>query len=68
MLIDFHTHAFPEKIAVRAVSSLAHGSGGMVPQTDGTLQSLKATIRSSRFISMAKLLTLHCCLGLVAMD
>lgn len=41
MLIDFHTHAFPEKIAVRAVSSLAHGSGGMVPQTDGTLQSLK---------------------------
>ena len=42
MLIDFHTHAFPERIAQRAVSSLAHGSGGMVPQTDGTLASLKA--------------------------
>ena len=41
MLIDFHTHAFPERIAQRAVSSLAHGSGGMVPQTDGTLDSLK---------------------------
>ena len=41
MLIDFHTHAFPERIAARAVSGLAHGSGGMVPQTDGTLASLK---------------------------
>lgn len=41
MLIDFHTHAFPEKIAGRAVSSLSHGSGGMVPQTDGTLTRLK---------------------------
>lgn len=42
MLIDFHTHAFPERIAGRAVSGLAHASGGMVPQTDGTLASLKA--------------------------
>ena len=41
MLIDFHTHAFPNKLANRAVSSLSLGSGGMVPQTDGTLQSLK---------------------------
>lgn len=40
MLIDFHTHAFPERIAQRAVSGLAHSSGGMVPQTDGTLGSL----------------------------
>jgi len=42
MLIDFHTHAFPEKIAARAVSGLSQGSGGMVPRTDGTLASLKA--------------------------
>lgn len=41
MLIDFHTHAFPEKIAGRAVSSLAHSAGGLAPQTDGTLASLK---------------------------
>lgn len=34
MLIDFHTHAFPERIAQRAVMSLAHGSGGMVPQDE----------------------------------
>ena len=44
MLIDFHTHAFPEKIAARAVASLSHGSGGMVPQTDGALTSLKAAM------------------------
>ncbi len=40
MLIDFHTHAFPAKIAARATGSLSHGSGGMVPQTDGTISSL----------------------------
>lgn len=42
MLIDFHTHAFPEKIAARAVASLAHASGGLCPQTNGTVPSLKA--------------------------
>ena len=42
MLIDFHTHAFPERIAERAIASLAHASGGLCPQTDGTIASLKA--------------------------
>ena len=42
MLIDFHTHAFPEKIASRAVAKLAHDAGGLCPQTHGTVQSLKA--------------------------
>ena len=41
MLIDFHTHAFPEKIASRAVHKLACDAGGLDPQTDGTVQSLK---------------------------
>lgn len=41
MLIDFHTHVFPDRIAQRAVSGLSQGCGGMVPQTDGTLNSLK---------------------------
>ena len=41
MLIDFHTHAFPEKLAGRAVAKLAHDSGGLVPQSDGSLSSLK---------------------------
>lgn len=42
MLIDFHTHAFPERIAARAVSKLSREAGGLLPQTDGTLASLKA--------------------------
>lgn len=45
MLIDFHTHAFPEKIAARAVSKLAHDAGGLCPQTDGTARSLKAEMQ-----------------------
>ena len=42
MLIDFHTHAFPDKLAPRAIASLAHASGGLSPQTDGTVSALKA--------------------------
>lgn len=45
MLIDFHTHAFPPKIASRAVGKLAFDAGGLTPQTDGTLESLKAEMR-----------------------
>lgn len=45
MLIDFHTHAFPEKIAARAVDKLAYASGGLHPQTDGTIASLKAEMK-----------------------
>lgn len=41
MIIDFHTHAFPEKIAQRAVSQLSFSCGGVVPQTGGTAASLK---------------------------
>jgi len=40
MLIDFHTHAFPEKIAAGAIAKLSHAAGGLEPQTDGTLSSL----------------------------
>ena len=42
MLIDFHTHAFPDGLAQRAVDKLSAVSGGLAPQTDGTLESLKA--------------------------
>ena len=41
MLIDFHTHAFPDTIGPRAVAKLSRESGGLEPQTDGTLSSLK---------------------------
>ncbi len=45
MIIDFHTHAFPEKIAERAIDTLAHASGGLIPQTDGTLEGLRAEMK-----------------------
>ncbi len=41
MVIDFHTHAFPDKIANRAIESLSFASGGLIPQTDGETESLK---------------------------
>lgn len=40
MVIDFHTHAFPEKIAASAIEKLSYASGGLIPQTDGTVDGL----------------------------
>ncbi len=41
MLIDFHTHIFPDNIAERAVSGLASKlPEGRAPETDGTLNGL----------------------------
>lgn len=45
MILDFHTHCFPDKIAGKAMSSLSYASGGVRPQTDGTLASLKEVER-----------------------
>ncbi len=39
MIIDFHTHAFPDKIAVRAIPEL-QSKINLKPQTDGTLHDL----------------------------
>ena len=39
MVIDFHTHAFPDALAARAVEQLA-GPIGLIPQTDGTVSDL----------------------------
>ena len=44
MLIDFHTHAFPRKIASRAMEKLSYDVGGLQPQTDGTLEGLEALV------------------------
>ncbi len=41
MLIDFHTHAFPDRIASAAIDKLTYNAGGLIPQTDGTVASLK---------------------------
>ncbi|MBQ4322492.1 MAG: amidohydrolase family protein [Clostridia bacterium] len=41
MLIDFHTHCFPDKIAQKAIEKLSYVSGGLTPYTDGTVAGLK---------------------------
>ncbi len=41
MIIDFHTHCFPDKLAHRAIPMLSEKCGGLIPQTDGTLSDLK---------------------------
>lgn len=46
MLIDFHTHAFPEKIASRAIGKLSYDAGGLMPQTDGTADSLRQRMKT----------------------
>ncbi|MBR4072313.1 MAG: amidohydrolase [Clostridia bacterium] len=41
MIIDFHTHAFPDTLAERAIASLVKGSGGKYPPcSDGTVKGL----------------------------
>ena len=40
MIIDFHTHCYPDKIAAKAVASLC-ATGGITAFTDGTLDSLR---------------------------
>ena len=41
MLIDFHTHCFPDKLATRAIDKLSFVSGGLQPNTDGTVSGLR---------------------------
>lgn len=48
MIIDFHTHCFPDKIAKMAVEKLSFASGGLIPYTDGTLKGLKESMKESR--------------------
>ncbi len=40
MVIDFHTHAFPDRLAPRAIEKISRATGGAVPVRDGTLGSL----------------------------
>ncbi len=44
MVIDFHTHCFPERIAKGAIESLSNASGGLLPYTDGTLEGLRSLL------------------------
>ena len=45
MLIDFHTHCFPDKIAPKAIEKLSFTSGGLTPYTDGTVSGLKDSMK-----------------------
>lgn len=47
MVLDFHTHAFPEKIAKSAISTLASRCGNCYPQHEGTVDSLVQKIKQS---------------------
>lgn len=44
MVIDFHTHCFPEKIAEKAIGKLSAASG-LMPFTDGTAEGLKKLMK-----------------------
>lgn len=46
MVIDFHTHIFPEKIAARTIA-LLEAKGGLKAATDGTLDGLLASMEAS---------------------
>lgn len=48
MLIDFHTHAFPERIAEKAIEKLSFASGGLTPHTNGTFFDLKRLLKESK--------------------
>ncbi|MDR3120093.1 MAG: amidohydrolase family protein [Clostridiales bacterium] len=48
MVIDFHTHVFPEKIAPRALETLSGRSGGLRPVFDGTPDGLIRYLRRNR--------------------
>lgn len=41
MVIDFHTHVFPDKIVKNALRILSQKSGDLDPVTDGTIEGLK---------------------------
>lgn len=47
--LDFHTHAFPDALAPRAMAVLSENGGafGYTPHTDGTLQGAKALLRAA---------------------
>lgn len=45
MLIDFHTHCFPDAIAGKAIPKLSNAAGGLIPCTDGTLSGLRKSMK-----------------------
>ncbi len=46
MIIDFHTHIFPDKIAARTIEAL-EAKAGLTSSTDGTLNGLLASMEAA---------------------
>jgi predicted TIM-barrel fold metal-dependent hydrolase len=46
MVVDFHTHCFPDYLARRAISKLAAGID-VEPQTDGTVSGLRRSMKDA---------------------
>jgi predicted TIM-barrel fold metal-dependent hydrolase len=44
MVIDVHAHAFPDKLAEKALAALAEHSGDYIPHTDGRISGLLASM------------------------
>ena len=40
MIIDFHTHVFPDKIAKRTLTALGQSPRDVMPYTDGTVNGI----------------------------
>jgi uncharacterized protein len=47
MIIDFHTHIFPDDLAVKAIDKLKQHAPGATNYTDGTLRGLNASMKSA---------------------
>ena len=45
MVIDFHTHTFPDRIAKASIESLSECSG-IIPHTDGTVAGLERSMEA----------------------
>ncbi len=45
MVIDIHSHCFPDKIAAAAVKKIGAKAGGLVPHTDGSLNGLSSFMK-----------------------
>ena len=44
MVIDFHTHCFPDSLAEKAIERLSFVSGGLHPHTDGMVAGLRSSM------------------------
>ena len=51
MIIDFHTHTFPDKMAEKTIASLSE-KGGIKPYREGTAGSLTELMKQTGYPGM----------------